>query len=57
VLIFGRQDEDLIGTQQNKMKRNLNVRNVASYKALVVHNQSIKQIQRFDWIIQNISEP
>lgn len=42
---------------QNKMKRNLNVRNVASYKALMVHNQSIKQIRRFDWIIQSINEP
>lgn len=42
---------------QNKMKRNLNVRNVASYKALMVYNQSIKQIRRFDWIIQSINEP
>ena len=42
---------------QNKMKQNLNVRNVASYKALMVHHQSIKQIRRFDWIIQSINEP
>lgn len=36
---------------RNKMKQNLNVRNAASYKALMTHYQSIKQVRRFDWVI------
>ena len=34
---------------KNKMNNSLNARNVASYKSLLTHHQSIKQIRRFDW--------
>ncbi len=42
---------------QQKIERSLNNNNIASYKALISHHQSIRQIQRFDWVIQNISAP
>lgn len=35
----------------SKMAANLNIRNVPSYKSLLAHHQSIKQIRRFDWLL------
>ena len=42
---------------QEKMERSLNSRNIASYKALLTRHQLLKQVQRFDWVVQNNSVP
>jgi RNA-directed DNA polymerase len=39
---------------QNKMKQNLNLRNVASYKSLTSHHQPNKYIKRFEWAMRGL---
>jgi hypothetical protein len=39
---------------QNKLKTNLNLRNVTSYKALASHHQNRKYIERLEWTIRSV---
>jgi RNA-directed DNA polymerase len=39
---------------QNKIKKNLNIRNVSSYKSLTRHHQPNKYLKRFEWTVRSI---
>jgi hypothetical protein len=39
---------------QNKVKQNLNVRNVSSYKSLISHHQPNRYIKRLEWAMRGL---